>query len=245
MTSWDGGHGHGMRRLSYHWGTGGSEGGGEGAHGVFVEGDTIDSRRWLLSLFGGSISFIPGWVDEDRTVSGCQHCAEWAALPMRVGWFDASLFVSWKEQLASCCPPRAIRQSLGGRTVYSKLDLRNGFCNIPLAEDSRKHTGFVVSGVGTFEWNVLPQGHRCSPGQFQRIMEHVLAEEIRSGAVIDYLGDIIIATHSREAHWVDVEAVLRKLRSYGLAEDKVVLGSVDKAVPKSIIRGGTSECPSR
>ncbi|EZG42666.1 putative reverse transcriptase, partial [Gregarina niphandrodes] len=70
-------------------------------------------------------------------------------------------------------------------------------------------------------------------------MEHVLAEEIRSGAVIVYLDDIIIASHSCEAHWVDVEAVL-KLRTCALAvaEDKVVLGSDRLEFLGSIISGG-------
>ncbi|EZG42652.1 putative MarY1-like reverse transcriptase, partial [Gregarina niphandrodes] len=71
-------------------------------------------------------------------------------------------------------------------------------------------------------------------------MEHVLAEEIRSGAVIVYLDDIIIASHSSEAHWVDVKAVLKKLRTCGLAvaEDKVVLGSDRLGFLGSIISGG-------
>ena len=101
---------------------------------------------------------------------------------------------------------------LSGMRVFSKLDLAHGFWNLRLDEVSKKYTGFHVPGVGTYRWEVLPQGFKTSPTEFQRVMEEVLAGEISTGEVIIYLDDILIATQDEARHLEVIKRVLGRIQ---------------------------------
>ena len=53
--------------------------------------------------------------------------------------------------------------SLYGAKIYSTLDLKNGFWQIPISERSRWLTAFSI-GMKTYVWKVLPMGLKISPG---------------------------------------------------------------------------------
>ena len=79
--------------------------------------------------------------------------------------------------------------------LFSVLDLRHGFHQMPLAKSSRPLT-CMCSLSGPVQWTVMPMGLKNAPSFFQRMMEEVLFSEhpeLREFVSV-YIDDIIIAT---------------------------------------------------
>ncbi|GFX08268.1 retrovirus-related Pol polyprotein from transposon gypsy [Trichonephila clavipes] len=72
-----------------------------------------------------------------------------------------------------------VLDTLQEATVYSTLDLRNGFFHVDVDEDCRKYTSFIVPD-GQFEFNKVPFGISTSPGVFQR---YVSSHIVESGTI--------------------------------------------------------------
>ena len=64
----------------------------------------------------------------------------------------------------------AVLTALEGSTWFSVLDVVDGFFNLPLYPADRGFTAFHTP-IGTYKWNVLPQGTAASPQIFQRAMD--------------------------------------------------------------------------
>lgn len=77
---------------------------------------------------------------------------------------------------------------LGRGNIWSKLDVKEAFLQIELAEDSRDLTTFITSR-GLFRFKRLPFGLVTAPEAFQKAMDEILAG--CDGAYC-YLDDIII-----------------------------------------------------
>ena len=79
--------------------------------------------------------------------------------------------------------------------LFSVLDLRHGFHQMPLARSSGPLT-CMCSPVGPAQGTVMPMGLKNAPSFFQRMMEEVLFSEHPElqEFVSVYIDDIIIAT---------------------------------------------------
>ena len=96
--------------------------------------------------------------------------------------------------------------------VFSVLDLKWGFHNIPLHDDSKPLTGFAIQGRGVFRFRVLPFGIKVAPTIFQRIVESVLGPELLlSDSVFVFVDDIVIGSGSVEENAELLRVVLEKL----------------------------------
>ena len=79
--------------------------------------------------------------------------------------------------------------------LFSVLDLRHGFHQMPLARSFR-HLTCMCSPVGPVQWTVMPMGLKNAPSFFQRMMEEPFFSEhpeLRKFVSV-YIDDIIIAT---------------------------------------------------
>ena len=107
---------------------------------------------------------------------------------------------------------------LTGARYYSKIDLKQGYNQIPMEESSIPVTAFVipiaVKGARHFEWTVLPFGLKNAPPIFQRVMGHVLQGLDRFALV--YMDDVLIHSKDREEHLLHVEKVLERLKRFNL-----------------------------
>ena len=77
-----------------------------------------------------------------------------------------------------CYPPPHIEDlaaQLKGKVVFTKLDLRKGYHQIPVAEADRCKTA-VITPFGLFEYNRMSFGLMNAGQSFQRMMDDVLGD---------------------------------------------------------------------
>jgi len=105
--------------------------------------------------------------------------------------------------------------SLRGNRYFSSIDLKDGFHHIEVAELSRKYTSFVCP-LGQFEYCKMPFGLCNGPGKFQRYVNNIFSELIRTGKVIVYFDDIVIATKTLEDQLEILSHVFKLMNRYKL-----------------------------
>ena len=104
---------------------------------------------------------------------------------------------------------------LNGSQIFSSLDLKSGYWQVELEEESIPLTAFTVGPLGFYECVRMPFGLTNAPATFQRLMESCLGELHLSWCII-YLDDVILFSRTPEEHLDRLEGVLRKLRQAGL-----------------------------
>ena len=98
--------------------------------------------------------------------------------------------------------------------MFSKLDLRDGYHQLPVAEDDQYKTGFTCC-YGSFEWRVMPMGLCNAPSHFQRVMNHVFFDLLDRGVLV-YLDDVLIYSRTLEEHRKLLRVVFAKLKEFKL-----------------------------
>lgn len=96
--------------------------------------------------------------------------------------------------------------SLSGKKYFSKLDLKNGFYHIRMADDSIKYTAFATL-FGQYEFLRMPFGLKVAPSRFIRYISQVLVRLIIEEKVVVYMDDILVISKTIEEHI----AILREL----------------------------------
>ena len=100
---------------------------------------------------------------------------------------------------------------LQGAKFFSKLDLRSGYWQIPVASDSAPLTAFRTR-YGHFEWLVMPFGLTNAPAAFMDQM-HRLFSDLLDQFVVVFLDDILVFSKTAEEHQAHLREVLSRLRS--------------------------------
>lgn len=88
---------------------------------------------------------------------------------------------------------------LEGKVYFTSLDLKDGFYHINVAAESIKFTAFTTP-FGLFEFLKCPFGVKPAPANFTRYVNKVLDKFIRSGEVVVFIDDFVIATVTLERH---------------------------------------------
>ena len=99
-------------------------------------------------------------------------------------------------------------------TVYSVLDLSNGFHQLRMDPDSVHKTAFVTQN-GQFQWRVLPYGLTNSPVTFMRTMHDVLRPYLFKSCIV-YVDDIIVFSRDMKEHLRHLRQVFQCLNKAGL-----------------------------
>jgi hypothetical protein len=101
---------------------------------------------------------------------------------------------------------------LHGCTIFSKLDLRKGYYQIPMAAADVPKTA-VITPFGLFEFLRMPFGLKNAGQRFRRLMDRVLAG---LDFVFIYLDDVIVGSRSEEEHLHHLRLVFARLQQFGL-----------------------------
>jgi hypothetical protein len=125
-----------------------------------------------------------------RTTSGCLFAA-------KKGTTEKRLCIDYRKLNAACTKeataiPKAesLFDAISKAKYYCKLDLRNGFWQVRLDESIAPLTAFACD-LGVYEWRVLPFGLHGAPKTFQRLLQHVLKENLWNGVVV-FIDDITV-----------------------------------------------------
>ena len=105
--------------------------------------------------------------------------------------------------------------SLGGAVIFTSLDLKSGYWQLELDEDSIPYTTFTVGPLGFYECLHMPFGLTNAPATFQHLMENCLGDLHLNWCII-YLDDIIVYSKTPEEHLDRLEAFFQKISKAGL-----------------------------
>ena len=72
---------------------------------------------------------------------------------------------------------RDLLNRLYNAKIFSKFDMKSGFCQIQITEKDRYKTTFTVP-FGHYEWNVMPFGLKNVPPEFRNIMNDIFTPYI-------------------------------------------------------------------
>ncbi|MGL4849714.1 MAG: RNase H-like domain-containing protein [Clostridium sp.] len=107
---------------------------------------------------------------------------------------------------------------LNDKVYKTKIDLKDGFYQIPLHSNDRHKTAFRIKNR-LYEWTRMPMGFKNSPAVFQRLMDTVLEEEIGKSCFV-YVDDILVFGRTQKEHDEGLKRVLRKLIKGGLIANR-------------------------
>ena len=65
-----------------------------------------------------------------------------------------------------------------GSTIFTTLDLKAGYWQVEMAEESRAFTAFTCGPLGFYECETMPIGATNAPATFQRLMHNCLGDLI-------------------------------------------------------------------
>lgn len=123
------------------------------------------------------------------------------------------------RQVNACMPksvtpiPRLaeLRSYLAGHRYFGKIDLNNGFWQLPLHPDSRRYFG-LATDRGTWVSTRLIQGSRNAAGPFHQAVSAVLGDALYHRCLL-YVDDILIMGRTADEFYDNWNVVLDALRS--------------------------------
>ena len=104
---------------------------------------------------------------------------------------------------------------LQGSQWSSSLNLKFGYWQVEMDEESKPLTAFTVGPLGFYECERMPFGLANTPATFQRLMETWLGDLNLHWCII-YLDDIVIFSKDPASHLERLKAVFQKLEEAGL-----------------------------
>ena len=165
----------------------------------------IFRKCWILVL---SISHTDPWASAVILVrkkdGGLRFC------------IDLRKLKNWtvKDAYLLPCIDKTL-DSLQGSQWFSSLDLKSGYWQVKMDEESKSLTAFTVEPFGFYECERMPFRLTNAPATFQRLMETCLGNLNLHWCII-YLDDMVIFSKGPASHIEKLKAVFQKLEKAGL-----------------------------
>ena len=105
--------------------------------------------------------------------------------------------------------PEEMMDRLRGSQVFSKIDLRSGYWQMPVRDEDVPKTAFRTRW-GSYEFLVMPFGVTNAPSQFMHLVQDVLREYL-DDFVIVFIDDILIFSRTTEEHCKHLRLVFKRL----------------------------------
>uniref|UniRef100_A0A0W0G0B7 Reverse transcriptase-rnase h-integrase n=1 Tax=Moniliophthora roreri TaxID=221103 RepID=A0A0W0G0B7_MONRR len=104
---------------------------------------------------------------------------------------------------------------LKGATIFTKLNLRNGYNNVRIKDGDQWKATFKTNR-GLFKPTVMFFGLSNSPATFQAFMNNILSDFINEGWCVVYMDDILIFSKDQNEHKEHMERLMRCLKKHDL-----------------------------
>jgi hypothetical protein len=111
--------------------------------------------------------------------------------------------------------PDQLHLDVGQSTVFSKLDARSGFLQIPVHKDSQYLTAFWHRNV-LKQYTRMPFGLRNSPAEFQRRMDAAIQAAGLQDFCCVYIDDLLVHSKDQATHLQHLRQVFAMLRNINL-----------------------------
>ena len=105
--------------------------------------------------------------------------------------------------------------NMGGKKVFTKMDLRWGFNNVRIKEGD-EWKGVFTTHIGSFEPTVMFFGITNLPAIFQIMINKILRDLINEGKIAVFVDDVLVGTETKKGHNEIVEEILRRLEENNL-----------------------------
>lgn len=105
-------------------------------------------------------------------------------------------------------------ERLAGHMYFTTLDLKSGYHQLRVAEESRPYTAFVTPD-GHYQYKRIPFGLTNAPAVFQRAINEILGP-IRFSYALAYLDDVLVISKNIEEGLQRLETVFQKFKEAGL-----------------------------
>lgn len=162
--------------------------------------DTAMEKGWIRpseSPAGAPILFVP------KQDGSLRLCVDYRALNK----------VTKKNRYPLPLIPEILDRLVGAK-VFTKLDLRDAYHRIRVAEEDRWKTAFRTR-YGHFEYLVMPFGLTNAPATFQAYINEAL-RGLLDNICVAYMDDILIFSQDEAAHETHVGLILERLKEYAL-----------------------------
>ena len=102
-----------------------------------------------------------------------------------------------------------------GTRLFSSMDLKSGFWQVKMSEESQQYTAFTIGSLGVYEFLRMLYGLCNAPATFQRLMQNCLGELNLMYALI-YLDNVIVYSRTEEDHLHRLSTVFERFQEHGL-----------------------------
>ena len=106
-------------------------------------------------------------------------------------------------------------ESLAGAAHYLTFDMKSGFWQVPMDEESKQYTAFTLGSMGLYECESMPFGLCNALPTSQRLMQNCLGELNLTYCLI-YLDDVIVFSDTPEEHLRRMRVIFDRLREHDL-----------------------------
>ena len=104
---------------------------------------------------------------------------------------------------------------MGGKKVFTKIDLRQEFNNMRIKKGNEQKRAFTTH-MSSFKPTIMFFGIINLPAMFQAMMNKILRDLINEGKVTAFVDDILVETKTEEEHNKIVEEILKRLKKNDL-----------------------------
>jgi len=105
--------------------------------------------------------------------------------------------------------------NMGGKKVFTKIDLRWGFNDMRIKEGD-EWKGAFTTHMGSFEPIVMFFGMTNSPATFQAMINEILRDLINEEKVAAFVDNVLVGTETEEEHDEIIEKILKRLEENDL-----------------------------
>lgn len=92
---------------------------------------------------------------------------------------------------------------LEGSTIFSCVDLRKGFHQVVVEEESKLKLAFSTE-YGQFSWNKMPMGCKNAPSHFAKCID-LIFQDCPKTEICAYLDDLVVHSQTIEEHFSNLE----------------------------------------